>query len=90
MQEPEDQEVVIYRKVIRFPDKNMQPKARQRVLKKILELKDPFKRRGSVKIVGRPPDDPRFRIAVDVYRVLYKREGSKVHVIDMDHRKDVY
>ena len=55
----------------------MQPNAGSRVLAAMEGLKDPVNRRGSIKIQGRPSNDPMFRIDKGAYRIYYKRiEGE--------------
>ena len=45
-----EQEIIIYRRVSRFIDGNLQPNVRRLAIEKIETLKDPTRRRGSVKI----------------------------------------
>lgn len=89
-EEPEYQEVIIYRRVSRFIERKVQPNAGSRVLAAIESLKDPMNRRGSIKIQGRPPNDPMFRIDTGAYRIYYKRIEGKVHVVEMENRQSAY
>lgn len=51
--------------------------------------KDSEYKTGSVKIKGRPANDPIFRIEIGNYSVLYKRIDGNVHVVDMENRGEI-
>ncbi len=87
---PVEQEVIIYRRVSRFIERKLQPKVQTRALAAIDSLKVPTNIRGSVKIEGRPANDPMFRIDKDAYRIFCKRLEGKVHVVDMENRQGAY
>lgn len=89
-EEPVYQEVIIYRRVSRFIERKLQPSVGSRVLTAIESLKDPVNRRRSIKIQGRPSNDPMFRIDKGAYRIYYKRIEGKVHVVEMENRQSAY
>ncbi len=68
----------------------LQPNIGRLVMQRIEVLKDPLHRRGSIKIQGRPANDPMFRIESGNYRIFYKRVGSDIHVVDIRHRQGAY
>lgn len=76
-EEPVYQEVILYRRVSRFIERKLQPNVGSRVLAAVEGLKDPVNRRGSLKIQGRPSNDPMFRIDKGAYRIYYKRIKGK-------------
>lgn len=89
-EEPESREIILYRRVSRFIERKLQPKVAERVFEVIERLKDSVDRTGSVKIQGRPANDPMFRIEIGNYRVFYKRINGNVHVVDMENRGEIY
>ncbi len=89
-EEPESREIILYRRVSRFIERKLQPKVAERVLEAIEKLKDSVERTGSVKIQGRPANDPMFRIEMGNYRVFYKRINGNIHVVDMENRGEIY
>lgn len=66
------------------------PNVGRLALERIDDLKNPQNLRGSIKIRGRPANDPMFRIKTGNYRIFYKRIGRDVHIVDIRHRQGSY
>ncbi len=84
------QEIVIRDAVAKFIEEGLQPNVRRLAIEKIESLRDPNNRKGSVKVKGRPANDPVFRVRRGNYRIFYKRVGGEVHVVHMEKRQRVY